>query len=214
MRHFPPRSCALLEPPADPVLGKRIARRDALDARASLPLAYRLQADRLVCARLLQLPAVLGAHSVALYLSRAPEVDTWELASQLRCRGQRVLAPRAIPCSRDLIFHALDSGAALRTGPFGIAEPDPASCGEPVSRDAIDVVIAPVVAFDASCRRIGMGKGYYDRFLAGCPLALSIGLAYEIQRVDAIPVEPHDRPLALVATEIRWYGDGAEEMDA
>jgi len=68
-----------------------------------------------------------------------------------------------------------------------------------------DVIIVPLLAFDADGRRLGLGGGWYDRFLANQPQALTIGLAYEAQRVATVPTEPHDMPLDAVVTEAAIY---------
>lgn len=68
----------------------------------------------------------------------------------------------------------------------------------------IDVVILPGSVFDLNGGRLGYGGGYYDRFLAnGAPQALRIGLAYEMQLVDEVPVMAHDQPLDYLVTEKR-----------
>jgi len=68
-----------------------------------------------------------------------------------------------------------------------------------------DLIIVPIVAFDANRRRLGFGGGWYDRFLAKQPNAQKIGLAFELQRVDEIPTEPHDVLLDAVVAETRVY---------
>ena len=73
--------------------------------------------------------------------------------------------------------------------------------------EAIDLVIVPGVAFDASCRRLGQGRGYYDTFLEklsaaraaqGLPPALTVGLGLQEQLVDEVPIDPHDIALDYV----------------
>ena len=71
------------------------------------------------------------------------------------------------------------------------------------------VLLVPLAAFDASCNRIGWGKGHYDRaierlYADGKPF-LTIGIAFSFQETDAVPVEPHDRPLDYIATETRLF---------
>lgn len=69
--------------------------------------------------------------------------------------------------------------------------------------DHLDAIIVPVVAFDANCNRIGMGGGWYDRFLAMHPEAKKIGLAYDKSEVQKIEPEPHDVRLDLIITPTR-----------
>jgi 5-formyltetrahydrofolate cyclo-ligase len=69
----------------------------------------------------------------------------------------------------------------------------------------LDLIIVPLVAFDESCNRIGMGGGYYDRFLKNYPKARKVGLAYELQKVSHVPVEQHDVRLDQIVTEKSVY---------
>jgi 5-formyltetrahydrofolate cyclo-ligase len=66
---------------------------------------------------------------------------------------------------------------------------------------AFDVIIVPMLGFDASLQRIGWGGGYYDKFLAAQPQAIKIGVCYSIGEVEHIPAEPHDVPLDMIVTE-------------
>jgi 5-formyltetrahydrofolate cyclo-ligase len=63
----------------------------------------------------------------------------------------------------------------------------------------------PLLGFDARGHRLGWGKGFYDRYLAGPGAgAFAVGVAFACQRVDVVPVEEHDRALAAVVTERGW----------
>lgn len=64
-----------------------------------------------------------------------------------------------------------------------------------------DVILVPVLAFDPQLNRLGFGGGWYDRFLLIQTESVKIGLAYELQRADSLPVEPHDIRLDMVITE-------------
>ena len=75
----------------------------------------------------------------------------------------------------------------------------------PLPQDTYELIIAPIVAFDEDCYRLGMGGGWYDRFLATQPTAVSIGLAYDSQELASVPAEPHDIPLTVVITPTRTF---------
>lgn len=64
-----------------------------------------------------------------------------------------------------------------------------------------DVIFVPMLAFDESLNRLGMGGGWYDRFLVTQPQAIKIGLAFEVQRVNHVPVETHDVAMDVIVTE-------------
>jgi 5-formyltetrahydrofolate cyclo-ligase len=89
-------------------------------------------------------------------------------------------------------------GPVLRDNRYGIAEP---ASGMRAAR--LDLIVLPLVAFDAQGHRLGMGGGYYDRLLArtrrGGPRR--VGYAFSAQQADALPHEAHDAKLDAVATE-------------
>jgi 5-formyltetrahydrofolate cyclo-ligase len=93
------------------------------------------------------------------------------------------------------------AGSDLEVGPFGILQPGAEA--EPL---VPDVLFVPLVGFTAEGGRLGQGGGHYDRWLAEHPPALAIGLAWDVQLVDALPAEPHDAALDAVVTPTRIYG--------
>jgi 5-formyltetrahydrofolate cyclo-ligase len=91
----------------------------------------------------------------------------------------------------------------LVPGYYNIPEPDPGRCKR-VESSEIDAAVIPGSVFDIQGGRLGYGGGYYDRFLVNdAPQAKRIGLAFELQVVDKVPVEPHDQPLDILITEKR-----------
>ncbi len=75
----------------------------------------------------------------------------------------------------------------------------------PLPTESFDLIIVPLLAFDAQLHRLGFGGGWYDRFLANQPNALAVGFAYELQFVNVLPRESHDIPLSTVITEKTIY---------
>ena len=116
--------------------------------------------------------------------------------------GQRII---------DTLFPIAKGGTAAVPGPdgwetglYGIRTPVPER-SELLEPEALDLVLVPCTAFDADCRRVGMGKGYYDRYLPRCKNAAKIGIAFEVQRVDRAAVDEHDQRLDAYATERGIY---------
>jgi 5-formyltetrahydrofolate cyclo-ligase len=135
---------------------------------------------------------------VALYDPIRTEIDPRPatVASVGRLRfAMPVIAGTGLP----LIFRAWTPGAAMETGPFGVAIP---AADDPV---VPEVLVVPMLAFDARGYRLGYGGGFYDRTLADLRArggrVRAIGFAYSAQQVVDLPVEPTDAPLDLVATE-------------
>jgi 5-formyltetrahydrofolate cyclo-ligase len=85
--------------------------------------------------------------------------------------------------------------------PYGGLQP-PATAEELT----VDLAIVPLLGFTAEGQRLGQGGGHYDRYLAEHPAVIPIGIGWDCQLVEALPLEPHDRPLRAVVTPTRFYG--------
>lgn len=99
-----------------------------------------------------------------------------------------------------LRFSRWDPDGPLREGPFGAMVPETDDWMEP------EILIVPLVAFDARGGRLGYGGGFYDRTLQGLRAkraTLAIGFAFDAQEAEALPLEPTDQPLDMVVTESR-----------
>ena len=127
------------------------------------------------------------------------EMDVFPLLTALAAAGHPCALPVVTGAKTPLIFRQWEPGAPLTEAAFGVAVPA-ASSPEIVPA----VVLVPMLAFDAKCRRIGYGAGYYDRTLAelraGGPV-LAIGIAYADQQVEEIPVDKFDQSLDMIVTE-------------
>jgi 5-formyltetrahydrofolate cyclo-ligase len=124
----------------------------------------------------------------------ADEIDIRPLLAALHARGHAVGLPVTPPRGQPLTFHAWQPGAALHPGRFGTLAPD----GSAVTPD---VLLVPLLAFDRRGQRLGYGGGYYDRTIAALPGVYTIGCAYAVQEISAVPSGPTDMPLDRVATE-------------
>lgn len=127
-----------------------------------------------------------------------PEVATRPILERAWAGGKRVACPRVEWRPRGLASYEVTALDELSEGRRGLLEPDPDRT-EPVE-ERFDLVLVPGLAFDRRGGRIGYGAGLYDRFLAGTG-ALKVALAYSLQVLDSVPVEPHDVPVDRILTE-------------
>lgn len=136
---------------------------------------------------------------VAGYWPMGDEIDPRPLMECLAGRGCPLVLPVVTARGRPLSFRRWDVGDLLEDGPHGTLHPL-ADAPELVP----DILLVPLLAFDAGGYRLGYGGGYYDRTLAGLRAqgrVTAIGLAFAAQRVAAVPRDHHDQPLDLVLTE-------------
>jgi 5-formyltetrahydrofolate cyclo-ligase len=146
---------------------------------------------------------------VSSYVARRDEVQTEGIISDALKFGKRVLVPIVESHNRHLLFSEITDLSELMLGHFGILEPKP-ECIRPISLQKAQIILVPVVAWDEIGYRIGHGMGYFDIALEPLKGNLSVGLAFEAQQVDSIPVEPHDIPLKMIISEKRILRFSAE----
>jgi len=168
-------------------------RKDAVARRAELARAFPDFANRIATfADDLKIPP----HStIAGYRPIRDEADPRELMKELSARGHALALPRIEAKSAALSFRRWNAGDELVDNRHGIAEPR--ADAESV---APDVILVPLLAFDASGHRLGYGGGYYDRTLDALK-ALAIGVAYAGQEIASVPREAHDHRLDAIVTE-------------
>ncbi|MYF81069.1 MAG: 5-formyltetrahydrofolate cyclo-ligase [Chloroflexi bacterium] len=169
--------------------------------RATLPPDIIDGWSQAIAARLADLEIWTRSQAVHCYLGALPgEVRTTALVEGALRERRRVLCPRVRPHGQLEHRELLDTSHLLETA-FGLLEPDPEHA-PPAEPDEADLIIVPGVSFTAAGARLGMGGGYYDRFLARSS-APTIGLAFETQLRAALPQSPHDRPVDVIVTELR-----------
>lgn len=135
--------------------------------------------------------------TVLLYAPFGSEVDTWRIFDFCQENSIKTAFPKVN--GNDLEIYWIEDPSQLVSGYRGILEP---TCGQKANVEEIDVIAVPGIAFDKNCYRIGYGGGFYDRLLLK-KKGLAIGLAYEEQIIDEIPIEPFDKRLDLIITDER-----------
>ena len=181
---------------------KQLQRKAGRAARKALSPDERVAANAALCRTLWQLDAVRNARTILLYAAFGAEADLAAFAAEAQAQGKKLAYP---VCGEEYSLTAAVPGPdGWEVGQYGIRTPVLAR-SELVPPEALDLVLVPCTAFDAGCRRVGMGKGYYDRFLPRCTRAVKIGVAFEAQRVDQAAAGPHDWPLDAFVTEKGIY---------
>ncbi|MBS4173539.1 5-formyltetrahydrofolate cyclo-ligase [Bacillus sp. FJAT-49736] len=156
-----------------------------------------------IAKNLYQLPIWKEAGTIALTISRPPEVDTWQIIRNGWLQGKKIVVPKCFPETKQMSFKQITSFTQLEQVYFGLFEPIENEM--PISNpQEIDLMIVPGVAFDKHGYRIGFGGGYYDRYLQHFK-GNTISLAFSVQLYHDIPIENHDIPVQAILTEQDFY---------
>ncbi len=122
------------------------------------------------------------------------------------CRRSRRGKGAGLPGVRRKLLPHRRRARPGRLGDRAVRHPRPhPGAGRNSAAGTLDLVLVPCTAFDADCFRVGMGKGYYDRYLPRCKNAAKIGIAFEVQRVEHAAVDEHDQRLDAFVTERGIY---------
>ncbi|MBU8912797.1 MAG: 5-formyltetrahydrofolate cyclo-ligase [Spirochaetales bacterium] len=191
-------------------------RAEAKEALDRIIQADRQQLSAVIHDRVVALSAWANSDEVLLFDSMPDEVDTGPLITTAGREGKRIYLPRMR--GSDIYFH-LFAAAALEPHSYGMMEPPAdAPMWSPAAADSTGrrtILICPGLAFDDQGRRLGRGKGFYDRFLSGVagapqrnPTVAVIAICFEIQVIDEVPTGSHDQRVDLVVTEERTVRSG------
>lgn len=141
----------------------------------------------------------LGAETVLFYCAIDGEIDIDECIADALMLGKKAALPVCINDRGDMKFYYINSFDDLKTGFFGVREPDVSKCRE-VTDYSNSVCIVPAISYDKKGYRLGYGKGYYDRFLKSNVL-ISVGLCYNELIEDELPIEQYDIPVNYIITQ-------------
>lgn len=172
-------------------------------ARASLTIDTRQAASARICDTVIRSGFFRRSRHVACYLPSDEEVDTWPIIARAFDMGKQVSAP-VLRKNGSMRFCEFTADTGLSYNQYGLLEPQD---GDFVDPHRLDIVITPLVAFDACRNRIGMGSGYFDRAFSFLRTRRNwfrpklIGVAFDCQRVEKIAPNPWDIALFRVITE-------------
>lgn len=133
------------------------------------------------------------------------EVDVMPLITHLHHKGYQCAMPYVVEADTRLAFLQWTPDTKMVSGIYGIPQPDPTVAKELLP----DMLIVPMLAFDERCSRMGYGSGQFDRTFADLkkvqPTFRAIGVAFEAQKFDLVPIDHHDYILDMVVTESHVY---------
>ena len=145
--------------------------------------------NRIIEEKLVSLSVYRDSRAVMFYWSMPGEVDTKNLIRKTE-EMKKIIALPVIGDENGMCPYQFTAMSRMVEGPFGMLQPDANSC-LPIDAKDLDIVIVPGVAFDKQGRRLGRGKGYYDRFLGRLSArTCKIGLAFNFQFLDILPFNP------------------------
>jgi len=137
--------------------------------------------------------------TVAGYIPLGSEASPATLLAAASAAGCRIALPHVTSRRAAMRFLEWIPGSPLHDGMFGLSQP-PADAPELTP----DIILPPLLAFDADLNRLGQGAGFYDRAFAILPDATRIGIAWAVQQVAHVPVDAWDVPLNAIITEKGW----------
>jgi 5-formyltetrahydrofolate cyclo-ligase len=182
-------------------------RRRLRQARRSLSRCEQRLASRRLFLLLIHHPLFLRSRHIAFYLPSDGEIDPTPLMRRARSMGKQCYLPVVSGWPKEhMRFQRTSVSERWSKNRFGIAEPNP-SQGRQCPAWRLDLVLMPLVGFDAAGNRLGMGGGFYDRAFAyrkrrmrwRGPLLL--GVAHACQKVEALPVASWDIPLDGIVSD-------------
>ena len=185
------------------ILDKKVMRKEMLENRSKLTKKEIREKSNKIKEKLMRLEKFKEAQVIFSFISFGDEVDTHEIIKESLKLGKRVGVPVTIPEGRKLLVSELyDFDKELELGYYDILAPKEEYIRE-IHPKEIDVVLVPGVVFTPAGYRIGYGGGYYDRFFSKNKDVYKIGLCFDMQIADEIPIDLYDIPVDIIITEDR-----------
>jgi 5-formyltetrahydrofolate cyclo-ligase len=183
-------------------MNKAELRKYMINKRSRIPAATRSEKSEIIMDKLKNLKVYKDAELIMIYVSFRSEVETHSFINQALKDGKRIAVPLTIHKGRLLLPCEVFSLDELTPGTLGILEPDKDNLRK-VNIKNIDLAVVPGLAFDLRGNRLGFGAGYYDRFLPNLRNdAITIGVCFDDQLVEQLPIEVFDVPLNGILTNM------------
>ncbi len=170
---------------------KKELRKQYAQKRADIPPREKTERDMKITQQLLESNFYVNAKEILCYVSTENEIDTTAIIEDAIKNGKSVFAPKCTGQKGIMKFYRIRSFDDLKSGKFGIMEPDSDKCEEWLRSGENALCVVPALCCDADGNRLGYGGGYYDRFLSSFD-GFTVCLCYrEFSQVD-LPCEPYD----------------------
>ena len=180
---------------------KALLRRQIRDALQKISTAARTTLSVQIRDRLKEQAIWKNAGAVLFFAPLPDELDLWPLLEEALAAGKIAALPRFNPAGKNYVAGRVQNVRSdIVTGQFGIREPAAWCAGIPLDR--LDLILVPGVAFDWHGHRLGRGKGFYDRLLAGTR-GVKCGITFDEQLVNDVPAGPSDVRMNFILTPTR-----------
>ncbi len=209
MNNTPPPPTSNAPPPAIPLNERPALRRHMRRLRRALNTAEQKDAADQLARQVWRSSLFRRSRHIAFYLANDGELDLTPLFHHAWGMRKTCYLPVITPGKR-LLFTPFQAGDPLTPNAFGIPEPAGANL-KYVDAKLLDLLLMPLVAFDAQGNRLGMGGGFYDRSLAFLRQRQHwrkprlLGIAHDFQRVGTLVAQDWDVPLDAIATDTQLY---------
>ena len=179
---------------------KKALRKKAIIQRNSVCPESISAKSEIIADKLISHPWYMQSNTIFIYVSKDNEVETRQIIKNALDAGKNVCVPRIVRKERMDAVPIKNPAGDLEPGILGIYEPK--AHLKPVLAEDIDLVIVPGLVFDRNGYRIGYGGGYYDMFLDNIPQSCkTIGVAFDFQITDKLPIDEFDRQVMLIITD-------------
>ena len=183
---------------------RRTLRKAKIAAREALSPEERAEKSAAIVSKILESSEYVSAKNILIYSAIKGEVALDGL-KEPAARDGKVLAYPLVISAKEMIALVPETEEDWTEGFHGIREPRRETSAELKPED-IDLVICPCTSFDEKLGRMGMGAGYYDRYLELCTNAHVAAVAFECQKSESVLCQEWDKPMEKVFTEERVYG--------
>jgi len=184
-------------------LDKKALRENMIKIRKNMSKGKRTIKSKEIKEKLFNLEEYKNANFIFTFISTEEEVNTHDIIRESISSGKRIGVPITLPKEKKMIVSEIrDFDKELEMGFYNILAPKKEFIRE-VSPEEIDIVLVPGLAFREDGYRIGYGGGYYDRFLSNVESVIKIGICFEMQILEDVPVDTYDVPVDLIITEER-----------